>query len=662
MMSGGGESQQLLGSRYRILRELGRGGFGYTYLAEDVNRFNELCVLKEFFPQVKDDASLQKAKQLFEREAGVLYQLNHPQIPRFRELLRVPTDTAGQGRIFLVQDYVEGPTYQELLETRLSTGNRFSEVEVVQLLQQVLPILDYLHSIGVIHRDVAPDNLIQRNRDGLPVLIDFGGVKQIASLVQQQVGGGVVPTRLGKVGYAPEEQLESGQVSPSSDLYALAVTALVLLTGQPPDRLYDRYTKRWRWQEYVSLTPRLTKVLDRMLAARVGDRYSSATAVMSALTTPDIYTPISPTPAGGNPYEPTVAVAPGRGVAPSTIAPSPAPVQKAKRRRSRGANGCFQALFGLLVLLSAMGLVWWIAARWQPLGPSPNGNAGETAPPDTTNPSGPGNTVTGISREEQSRREALRRRQTQLQVDNAFLVRVTDQLFFDQFPQMQGKTLSDRPEDAAMRAEWQGIANEVLDVAETHLSVEARRRLGSYTASDREQWRQAANQRNVGSRSVNDLADAKFAFLFPQNATQNFIDQPIGQIWYGLADDRVRGLAKGERLEEIRFEPGTFNQSVRDRLEPGEGQIYIINLTAGQLFRLNLQAPAQSTYLSLYVPSPTEAIPFLLEDSRDRTWSGELPQSGFYEIVVVSTATTPFDYALDVNASNVSSAPTETQN
>ncbi|HEY9888172.1 MAG TPA: serine/threonine-protein kinase, partial [Candidatus Obscuribacterales bacterium] len=251
MTAGGmGTPNNLLGSRYRILRELGRGGFGYTYLAEDLNRFNELCVLKEFFPQVNDEAALQKAKQLFEREAGVLYQLNHPQIPKFRELLRVQTN--GHGRVFLVQDYVEGPTYQELLETRLQGGDRFSEGEVTQLLQQILPVLDYLHSIGVVHRDIAPDNLILRNVDGLPVLIDFGGVKQLATAVQQQVGGANVPTRLGKVGYAPEEQLASGQVSPSADLYALAVTVLVLLTGQAPEILYDRYTKQWRWREYVS--------------------------------------------------------------------------------------------------------------------------------------------------------------------------------------------------------------------------------------------------------------------------------------------------------------------------------------------------------------------------------------------------------------------------
>jgi serine/threonine-protein kinase len=616
-----------------------------------MNRFSELCVLKEFFPQVNDDASLQKAKQLFEREAGVLYQLNHPQIPQFRELLRVSPGAQGQGRIFLVQDYVEGPTYQALLETRLSTGNRFSEVEVVQLLLQVLPILDYLHGIGVIHRDIAPDNLIQRNQDGLPVLIDFGGVKQIASLVQQQVSGGVMPTRLGKVGYAPEEQLETGQVSPSSDLYALAVTALVLLTGQPPDLLYDRYTKRWRWQEYVTLTPRLTKVLDRMLAPKVGDRYSSAAAVLQALNSPDTYAPVSPVPGmSQNPYEPTVAVAPGRGaMPPSTLAAPPTPPAPRKRRRSNNLGGCFQALLGLILLLGTIGLVWWIAARWQPDETDNTGTEETTAPP---------NTGGNITNAEQSRKENLRRRQTALQVDNQYLVRVTDQLFFAQFPDMQGKTLSDRPEDTDMRAAWDGIANEVLDVAENHLSGATRQRLGSYTAADREQWRRQVNQRYVSSRTVNDLADAKFAYLYPQNATQNFIDQPIGQIWHGLAADRARGIAKGERLKEIQFDQGAFSQSVRGRLEPGEGQVYVINLAAGQLMRLNLQAPAQSTQLSLYVPSPNDQVPFLLEDSRDRTWSGDLPQSGYYEIVVVSTATKSIDYALDVSADNVTSTST----
>lgn len=683
MTTGGtGSQSQLLGGRYRILRELGRGGFGHTYLAEDINRFNELCVLKEFLPQVDDEAALRKAKQLFEREAGVLYQLNHPQIPKFRELLRV--ESRDRSHLFLVQDYVEGPTYQELLETRLQSGSRFSEPEVTQLLMQVLPVLEYLHSIGVIHRDIAPDNLILRNVDGLPVLIDFGGVKKLATAVQQQVGATTTPTRLGKVGYAPEEQLETGHVTPSVDLYALAVTALVLLTGESPQALYDAYNKRWQWHESVTLSPRLNKVLQRMLASQLGDRYSSAAAAIAALSTPGTYsaspasTSVPPARAG---IDPTIAVAPGGGVIPpSTMGTSPPPIPPtyvpspsvpqtyaasarstdremsaapAPPKPARNRNGCAQALFGLFLLLGTIGLVWWIASRWDP-----NGTSGtNTGNPDNAEVIEPENAQ--FSQAEQARKNALQERRRQLQVDERFFVRLTDQLFYGQFPEMQNRALSDRPEDEAMRAEWDSTASEVLDVLENHLSPQARQRLGNYTPASRDQWRQQVNKQFVSSRALYDLADAKFAYLFPQNAAQGFIDQPIGQIWHGLADDRVQAILDGDRRQEIQFESGRFNQSLRDRLEPGEGRVYVINLNEQQLMRLNLQAASQSTRLSIYVPNPTDAVPYLLEDASDRSWAGQLPQSGYYEIVVVSTQNSALDYALDVSADNVTSTPNE---
>ncbi|NEN98325.1 MAG: serine/threonine protein kinase, partial [Moorea sp. SIO3I7] len=116
------DTGKILGGRYRILRELGHGGFGRTYLAQDLNRFNELCVLKEFAPQVQGNHALQKAEELFEREAGVLYRLQHPQIPQFRELFQVQQQD--KGTLLLVQDYVEGQTYRALLEARRPQGLR----------------------------------------------------------------------------------------------------------------------------------------------------------------------------------------------------------------------------------------------------------------------------------------------------------------------------------------------------------------------------------------------------------------------------------------------------------------------------------------------------------------------------------------------------------
>ena len=222
----------ILNNRYRIVRVLGQGGFGRTYLAEDRGRFNELCALKELIPNLDSDYVLEKSQQLFQREANTLYQIQHPQIPQFRATFEE------NGRLFLVQDYVEGKTFRELLDDRLAQGQTFSEVEVRQLLQQLLPVLEYLHSKGIIHRDLTPDNIIRHEGDGMPVLIDFGVVKELATRFQVPEGTKAATT-VGKLGYAPSEQIQMGRAYPSSDLYALGVTAVVLLTGKDPSDLFD---------------------------------------------------------------------------------------------------------------------------------------------------------------------------------------------------------------------------------------------------------------------------------------------------------------------------------------------------------------------------------------------------------------------------------------
>jgi len=248
---------QILGDRYVIIRQIGQGGFGRTYLAADINRFQENCVLKEFSPQIQTPDLLQKAAELFQREASVLYKLQHSQIPRFRELL--PINLQGKESLFLIQDYVDGETFNSLLTHRQQRGLKFTETEIRQLLQQILPVLEYIHSLGVIHRDISPDNLILRNSDQLPVLIDFGGVKQVAVNVASQYyqTGSKTPspseTLLGKIGFAPPEQMQTGIVSAQSDLYALAATMLVLLTGKQPQELIDTYNLSWQWRREVSL-------------------------------------------------------------------------------------------------------------------------------------------------------------------------------------------------------------------------------------------------------------------------------------------------------------------------------------------------------------------------------------------------------------------------
>ncbi|MEN9215409.1 MAG: serine/threonine-protein kinase [Gloeomargarita sp. DG_1_5_bins_55] len=265
----------VLQNRYRIVRVLGQGGFGRTYLAHDQNRFNEYCVLKEFMPARGEPHQIQKAKELFKREAAVLYQLRHPQIPQFHALFEQ------EQRLFLVQDYVEGKNYRTILAERLRRQQPFTESEAYELLLKVLPVLEYIHSCGVIHRDISPDNLMLRQKDQMPVLIDFGVVKDIASRLQPAQASGA--TSVGKLGYAPSEQLQTGRVYPASDLYTLAVTVLVLLTGREPQELYDDRTLTWQWQQYVQLNPVLANVLSKMLSHRPGDRYQTAKEVLKAL-------------------------------------------------------------------------------------------------------------------------------------------------------------------------------------------------------------------------------------------------------------------------------------------------------------------------------------------------------------------------------------------
>ena len=272
-----------LRDRYIIESVLGQGGFGRTYLARDTGRFNEPLAIKEFTPFDRGTSSLQKAEELFEREAAILYKLQHLQIPRFWEFFR-----EGQ-RLFLAQDYIEGETYHNLLKQRLARGSSFSEAEIIQLLRDLLPVLSYLHRDGVVHRDISPDNIIHRVQDNLPVLIDLGGVKQIAMNVAYQIAGGHkqfsgnTNTRLGKLGYAPDEQMRLGLVAPYSDLYALGVTAIVLLTGKQPQELIDPHTMNWTWNRLITVNYQTQYILDRMLASQPAKRFQSADEILKIL-------------------------------------------------------------------------------------------------------------------------------------------------------------------------------------------------------------------------------------------------------------------------------------------------------------------------------------------------------------------------------------------
>jgi len=311
----------VLQNRYRIIQILGQGGFGRTYLAEDQRRFNELCAIKELIPTATGTGAWEKAQELFAREAAILYQIQHPQVPQFRE--RFEQDQ----RLFLVQDYVAGKTYRALLDERKAAGKTFTEAEVLQLMRSLLPVLEHLHTRGIIHRDISPENIILRESDRLPVLIDFGVVKELATKLQS-LNASTPLTTVGKLGYAPAEQMQTGRAYPSSDLYALAVTVLVLLTAKEPQELFDENQLTWNWQKLVKVDPRFAQILNRMLSHSPSDRFASVAALTQALQVLAQPNQVNPalsnmeTVAVGRRPDPIPPVAPKR---PDPVIPDPPP-------------------------------------------------------------------------------------------------------------------------------------------------------------------------------------------------------------------------------------------------------------------------------------------------------------------------------------------------
>ncbi|HBL60336.1 MAG TPA: serine/threonine protein kinase [Cyanobacteria bacterium UBA8803] len=467
-------------NRYRILRELGRGGFGRSYLAEDTHEHNYPCVLKEFAPQVQNKNDLQKAQELFEREAGMLCNLQHPQIPRFQKMMWVRL--GDRDALFLVQDYIEGPTYWELLQSQ----GKFSEAEVTQLLLQLLPVLEYIHSRNVIHRDISPDNLIQRTYDKLPFLIDFGCVKQIAANALSQLTG-QAGTVVGKSGYAPDEQMQQGKVSATSDLYALAVTALVLLTGTEPQDLYDSFNGMWCWRQKVSVSPTLGSVLDAMLAHRPRDRYQSAREVRQALENPNLVQSSNHLSQMG-----TVVVAPGK----KPPNPPAAPVGQAVGNRNVSKMGTILSRMATVVAAPGKRLrknfTSFLAKKQQSdrrelkiiamsIGAALVVVVGSVAVANMAKSLfQPRQLREGFSRStpdvplprgEQARLAKIIQRRQALKLDEGQFNKKVDALFYAQHPELQGRSLTNKSEDAALRKDWCQIAENLLDRIEQGDSV-----------------------------------------------------------------------------------------------------------------------------------------------------------------------------------------------
>lgn len=266
-----------LGGRYEIVRPLGVGGFGQTFLARDLHLPDHpLCVVKQLKPQVSSLAQMQIARRLFDTEAKVLYKLgSHDQIPRLLAHFEEQQD------FYLAQELVEGHALSE----ELRPGQPWTPEQVVALLSDLLGVLVFVHQHNVIHRDIKPSNLIRRQRDGRIVLIDFGAVKQVSTQLMAS-NTGTHTISIGTQGYMPSEQL-SGNPRFSSDIYAVGIIAIQALTGCHPTLLAtDVQTCEVQWRDRCSnLPPELGDLLDAMVRYDFRTRYTSASEALAAVQT-----------------------------------------------------------------------------------------------------------------------------------------------------------------------------------------------------------------------------------------------------------------------------------------------------------------------------------------------------------------------------------------
>jgi serine/threonine protein kinase, bacterial len=350
---------QLLAGHYRVLQVLGVGGFGQTYITEDLHLpGNPKCVLKHLKPASADRSLLELARKFFEKEAIVLQQLgNHDRIPRLLAYFEE------QQEFYLVQEYIPGNP----LATELKDGRKWQEQQAIELLQEILDILVFIHSQGVIHRDIKPDNIMRRASDKKLILIDFGAIKQVRNQ-QLTHGQQTMTVAIGTPGYMPIEQA-SGNPRASSDLYSLGTIAIQALTGVNPYELEtDDRTGELKWEHLTIANPQLIAIVQRMTRYHFKDRYLTAAEALQSVrgmtggrfTPAPTYVqttkPITQQPQSNIESRRTVVASPQ----PATVTTLPTQQPPALKQPRRSF---FPLWVGMLSILAALGSFAWFSGK-----------------------------------------------------------------------------------------------------------------------------------------------------------------------------------------------------------------------------------------------------------------------------------------------------------
>jgi serine/threonine-protein kinase len=583
---------QLIGERYRLERAVAESPHqGVLWLARDTLAAEAPVALR----QLAAGSDPQAVSELATRLQGVL----HPQVPRFGAVIR-------QGEtLWLVRDWQAGRTYAQLLEARRERQLVFGAGEVLLLLRQLLPVLAALHGQDLIHGDISPANLLRRDRDGLPVLLDFGlarGWRETGAAAAGAAGG---ETLVGATpGYAPPELLRGEPAAPWMDLHALGVVALVLLSGDPPASLLDPVSLAWRWPVALEAEPALRQQLERLLSPDRSRRFSGAAEALAAVQALPMPESTGPVPRADR----TLVLVPQAPEPPgSSSEPPPAPDPEAVAASHPNAlevePAADQAEQAALAAAAGFPPRQAAAAPPEPSSSDPDPDANEPNPePDpvrsqgtrggqvrdrliqreeaaegglwpvlialvlsavlgtalgwwwlgrSRGPEAPTAVVevpTSLPPAEVDQRQQLLNRLRALQIDRGWFLSLVDASLMGQYPERKGRLPSDSLEDAPLRKVWNELAEEWLARVE-QIPMPLRSRLGGFRAADWERRQQALVEQGLSPSVLAQLVSGSTRALLPGNGADTMPPEPFRQLWYASAETTLENL----RLDPIQL-------------------------------------------------------------------------------------------------------------